>query len=68
MERKIMSVTLKCLECDGQDLVKPGRLHRKSIITCRECNAIAQYGDLLEAAGRRLLAELQQQLAGLKAG
>ncbi|WP_205299837.1 MULTISPECIES: hypothetical protein [unclassified Pantoea] len=63
-----MSVTLRCLKCDGQDLVKPVRLHRKSILTCRTCNAIALYGDLLEASGRRLMADLQEQLASMRAG
>lgn len=62
-----MDVTLKCFECGGEDLVKPRRLNRKAILTCRQCAAIALYGDLLEAQGRRLMAELKQRLPLLEA-
>ena len=58
-----MSITLRCLNCDGQHLVKPARLHRRSILTCRRCSAIGHYGDLMEAAGARLLEDLRRQLA-----
>ncbi|MBF8745364.1 hypothetical protein E2H86_15850 [Pseudomonas putida] len=60
-----MSVTLKCLECDAADIVKPDRPHKKSIVTCRACGAIAVYADVLEATGQRLMAELQRKLASL---
>ncbi|NQD55558.1 hypothetical protein HP546_09390 [Pseudomonas sp. CM25] len=57
-----MSLTLRCLKCDGKQLVQPIRLHRKSLITCRGCGAISHHGDLVEAAGLRLMAKLKQQL------
>jgi len=57
-----MSLTLRCLKCNGEQLVQPTRLHRKSLITCRSCGALSQHGDLVEAAGLRLLAQLKQQL------
>lgn len=57
-----MSLTLRCLKCDGKQLVQPTRLHRKSLITCRGCGALGHHGDLVEAAGRRLMAMLKQQL------
>lgn len=63
-----MSVTLRCLNCDGNDLLRPERLNRKAILTCRRCCAIAMYGDLLEAEGRRLMAEIKQRLPLLEAG
>ncbi|HDS1734665.1 hypothetical protein [Pseudomonas sp. BP8] len=63
-----MSVTLRCLNCDSERLVKPARLHKKSIISCRDCGEIGHYGVLVEAAGMRLLADIQHKLAVLKAG
>jgi len=63
-----VSVTLRCLKCEGQELVKPTRLHRKSILTCRTCSAIALYGDLLEAAGQRLMADIKQRLPLMNVG
>ncbi|MDR6710895.1 hypothetical protein J2W83_000485 [Pseudomonas hunanensis] len=63
-----MSVTLRCLACDSAELVKPRRLHKKSIITCRDCGEIGHYAVLLEAAGMRLLADLQNKLSVLQAG
>ena len=58
----MMSLTLRCLKCDETHLVQPTRLHRKSVITCRGCGALSHHGDLVEAAGRRLMAKLKQQL------
>ncbi len=57
-----MSVTLKCLECRADQLVIPVRLNRKAILTCKVCKAAGLYGDLVEAAGQRVMAELRQQL------
>ncbi|UXH38151.1 hypothetical protein [Pseudomonas promysalinigenes] len=63
-----MSVTLRCLKCEGEEFTKPRRLYRKSVLTCHRCNTIALYGDLLEAAGQRLMADLKVQLSRLKTG
>jgi len=63
-----MSVTLRCLKCECQEFTKPQRLHKNAILTCNRCSAIALYGELLEAAGRRLMSELRQQLSHRKAG
>ncbi|ORL53312.1 hypothetical protein B7H18_02675 [Pseudomonas putida] len=68
MERQAVSVKLRCLKCGGQDLVRPKRLNKKSILTCRGCSAIANYGDLMEAEGRRLIADIRQRLPLLEAG
>ncbi|WP_367599192.1 hypothetical protein [Pseudomonas fulva] len=57
-----MSLTLRCLKCDGKQLVQPTRLHRKSLITCTGCGALDHHGDLVKAAGLRLMAKLKQQL------
>lgn len=57
-----MSVTLKCLECSAVELVIPVRLNRKAILICKACKATGFYGDLVEAAGQRLMADLRQQL------
>lgn len=57
-----MSVTLKCLECSAVELVMPVRLNRKAILICKACKATSFYGDLVEAAGQRLMADLRQQL------
>ncbi len=58
----MMSLTLRCLKCNGKQLVQPTRLHRKSVITCRGCGALSHHGDLVEATGLRLMAKLKQQL------
>lgn len=68
MENKAVSFTLRCLKCGGQDLVRPLRLNKKAILTCRGCAAIANYGDLMEAEGRRLIADIRQRLPLLEAG
>jgi len=57
-----MSLTLRCLKCDGKQLNQPARLHRKSRVTCKDCGALSHYGNLVEAAGLRLVAKLRQQL------
>ncbi|AVD91181.1 hypothetical protein C4Q27_01375 [Pseudomonas sp. SWI36] len=62
MERKAVSGTLRCLKCGGQDLVTPIKLNKKAILTCRRCGAIANYGDLMQAEGRRLIADIRQRL------
>ena len=66
MEGKAVSVTLRCPKCGGQDLVIPRRLNKKAILTCRGCAAIANYGDLMQAEGRRLIADIRQRLALLE--
>jgi len=43
-------------------------LNKKAILTCRGCAAIANYGDLMEAEGRRLIADIRQRLPLLEAG
>lgn len=68
MERKALSITLVCPHCAGEDFVTPTRLHKNSILTCRTCTDISLYGELLEAAGKLLMSQIQEQLTLQKVG